>query len=203
MSAQVVNPFADCVNKILNSNKSSKKCILLKALKDKDVEQRKLKKTSVEKIEFVDSEGNVKNDESHSSDESEPNVSTFQKTDDISVKRKSGKLDSDVRTKKRPEINDHERKLNALATKGVIHLFNTVLQQQQTIEEKLNKAGPSETKKDKVLSQFTKSKFLDKLKKNEKKESNSEGWKVLKDDFLGNANMKDWDNEEENSDHDI
>jgi DnaJ-domain-containing protein 1 len=76
--------------------------------------------------------------------------------------------------KLKPQINDKERErmLALIATKGVVQLFNAVKEQQQSIKNKLSEMGSSETKRDKVLSQFTKTQFLDKLKTKKQKNNN-------------------------------
>jgi hypothetical protein len=121
------------------------------------------------------------------------------------------------RKKLNVQDKDKETTLNSMATKGVVQLFNALKQQQQKIEEQLEAAGPSERKKDKAMAKFTKGNFLDTLKDNEMspdeedeepvkskpskrknakdKPKDGKGWKVLREDFLGDAKMKDWDKE--------
>ena len=48
--------------------------------------------------------------------------------------------------------------------RGVVQLFNAVRKQQKMLTEQLEEAGPTETKKSKVLGKMTKGKFLDLLK---------------------------------------
>ena len=48
--------------------------------------------------------------------------------------------------------------------RGVVQLFNAVRKQQKILTEQLEEAGPTETKKSKVLGKMTKGKFLDLLK---------------------------------------
>ena len=46
---------------------------------------------------------------------------------------------------------------------GVVQLFNAVKQQQKEIEEKLNDAGPMESKREKALKNINRKAFLDVL----------------------------------------
>lgn len=64
---------------------------------------------------------------------------------------------------------DQERKLQRIATRGVVELFNAVNKQQKEIEAKLDEAGGSERKKAKVLSTVNKGNFISLLKGNKKK----------------------------------
>ncbi|RWS13442.1 RRP15-like protein [Dinothrombium tinctorium] len=203
--------LSDCIQSILNSNPSKKRnnsLILSKALKDRDIKEKyeqKRAKREDDDFQLIDESGNVKSIEDDSTDDSK------QQIEESTAKKKKKKIaiDADVTAKVKPVFDERERDLNAIATKGVVQLFNTVRQQQKTIEESLEKAGPSERIKDKTLSQFTRNKFLDKLKENEKKETTkkNEGWKALKDDFLTDAKLKHWDNDDddssENSDNDV
>ncbi|KAK6997720.1 RRP15-like protein [Biomphalaria glabrata] len=100
--------------------------------------------------------------------------------------------------------NPKEIKLKKIATQGMVQLFSSVNEHQKMIKEKLSYVGSSERKKDQVMSEFTKGKFLDLLKKDPKKpqDTDSSGkWDVLKDDYMMGANLKDWD-KADNSDSD-
>lgn len=56
-----------------------------------------------------------------------------------------------------------ERYFAGLATKGVIQLFNAISSHQRDIDAKMNEAGKSETKKEKVISSTSKSSFIQRL----------------------------------------
>lgn len=119
------------------------------------------------------------------------------------------------RVKPDPLERDKERALQRIAQRGVVQLFNAVRKQQKIITEQLEDAGPTETKKAKVLGKMTKGKFLDLLKgqnvassgtatkikkeiKQEKLSDDEEGtkkWDILREDFMMGASMKDWDKE--------
>ncbi|GFR84209.1 RRP15-like protein [Elysia marginata] len=112
--------------------------------------------------------------------------------------------------RKMPSIldNPREAKLRKLATQGMVQLFRSVNEHQKVMKEKLSTVGASEIKKDRVMAGFTKGKFLDLLKgKNgpEKKlqDDHDRGakWKILQDDYMMGASMKDWDKEDSGGDH--
>ncbi len=103
-----------------------------------------------------------------------------------------------------------ERRLAKLATAGVVQLFNAVRDQQKTIKSKLADAGQSTRKREKVFKSIDKDGFLDVLAEGSKKirragevdievkEEATEGeeestWKILRDDFMMGAKLKDWD----------
>ncbi|XP_055345639.1 RRP15-like protein [Paramacrobiotus metropolitanus] len=116
-----------------------------------------------------------------------------------------------------PDVTQREieRKLNKVATRGVVQLFNAVRQQQTTIAEQLDEAGPSVRRSENVLKSVSKGAFLDLLKdpssgsvkilsKNmplsKTSETSGEGkrWEVLDDDYLlkAGATGSDGDNNE-------
>lgn len=93
-----------------------------------------------------------------------------------------------------------ETRLRKIATMGMVQLFRTVNEHQKNIKSKLSATGGSERKKDKVMKEFTKGKFLDLLKGREakiEKQADDQKWKILQDDFMMGAGMKDWDKAEE------
>ena len=160
----VNNAWADAIGKVLHSEPKCKSVVLAKAKKDKD---RNLKRPNdaQEDVQIVKADGTV--------------VDVQDKTDnksDNTRPKKRAKLSRhewDVlgKTKPKPEDNDRERMLCAIATKGVVQLFNAVREQQTTIESKIKEVGTSETKREKAMSQFDKKQFLDKLKgRNDKNE---------------------------------
>lgn len=86
-------------------------------------------------------------------------------------------LDLDVETKlndrknkilslrMKPSLMDREREkaFKKIATKGVVQLFNAVRIQQKDLAKKLDEVGPLDHKKDAVLNNINKKKFLDVL----------------------------------------
>lgn len=105
-----------------------------------------------------------------------------------------------------------ERNLQRIATRGVVQLFNAVQKHQKNVDEKVKEAGSSIRKRAKLISSVSKKDFINVLRgmdgssqeksgKNQKgKQSpgNSEegpSWKILRDDFMMGAAMKDWDRE--------
>ncbi|KAL5477326.1 hypothetical protein EMCRGX_G024115 [Ephydatia muelleri] len=111
---------------------------------------------------------------------------------------------------------DQERKLQRIATRGVVELFNAVSKQQKEIEEKLDEAGSSERKKTKVLSAVNKGSFVSLLKGSKKQRQQDESqsskrkeeaeeaqgdegddskpsWNVLRKDYMMGSKLRDWD----------
>ncbi|XP_061162320.1 RRP15-like protein [Saccostrea echinata] len=104
------------------------------------------------------------------------------------------------RTKPNPLDREKERKLQRIAQRGVVQLFNAVRKQQKVLDEKMKEVGSSEIKREKVEKSMTKGKFLDILKNAENKPEQveikkEEKWSALRDDFMMGAKMKDWDKE--------
>ncbi|XP_066282273.1 RRP15-like protein [Branchiostoma lanceolatum] len=117
----------------------------------------------------------------------------------------------------KPDVTEKEREraLQRIATRGVVQLFNAVKKEQKTIQEKLQEAGPTESKKAKAMSSISKGSFLDKLKttmasgvpsgterrkdnpldKGKAVDKDEPSWKILRDDYMMGSNMKDWDKE--------
>ncbi|XP_059165608.1 RRP15-like protein [Physella acuta] len=110
--------------------------------------------------------------------------------------------------RKKPSVLDNPRevRLRKIATQGMVQLFRSVNEHQKLMKEKLSSVGPSERKKDMVMSEFTKGKFLDRLKGKSPQIMDNDDekkgkWKILQDDFMLGAKMKDWD-KDDNSDGD-
>lgn len=120
---------------------------------------------------------------------------------------------------------DRERVLRKVATRGVVQLFNAVRIQQKDLEHQLEEAGPLDSRKEAVLNNINKRKFLDVLMsgkrakseqvdnpiKSEMKEDDSSDdddktkkseWNVLRGDFMTNKKIKHWD-EEDDSDQEV
>ncbi|XP_021936190.1 RRP15-like protein isoform X2 [Zootermopsis nevadensis] len=132
----------------------------------------------------------------------------------LNEQRSRRKQEQKSKCRVKPNILDHdyERRLNRIATRGVVQLFNAVRQQQKSLECQLKEAGSSERKRDKVMKSLDKRAFIDillgssrsepvdspvKLEaeiKREEEEEQYNTWHVLRDDFmLGTARLKDWD----------
>jgi len=113
-------------------------------------------------------------------------------------------------SRKMPNVLDipRETKLRKIATQGVVQLFRSVNEHQKVMKKKISAVGSSERKKDKVISEMThKGKFLDLLKPRGPKATKSEPssgkfessgkWKILQDDFMMGAQLKDWDKQDD------
>ncbi|XP_010159833.1 PREDICTED: RRP15-like protein [Eurypyga helias] len=109
---------------------------------------------------------------------------------------------------------ERERNLQRIATRGVVQLFNAVRTHQKNIDEKVKKAGSSDRQRAKLLSSVSKKDFINvlrnmegakgsknpagmstKRKQGEVKTEEGPEWKILRDDFMMGASMKDWDKE--------
>ncbi|XP_065910007.1 RRP15-like protein [Dysidea avara] len=99
-----------------------------------------------------------------------------------------------------------ERRLCKAATQGVVQLFNAVNKHQQSVKEKVTKAGQLESKRFKALTSVDKGSFLDMLtsssatgkskgsKVNKSPtEVKEDTWEVLRDNYMMGSKMKDWD----------
>merc|ERR1712002_201335 len=98
---------------------------------------------------------------------------------------------------------------------------NAVKKQQKTIDDRVKEMGSTETKKEKIINSMSKGDFLDMLKgssvsnvtnepaeklikssqtKDDSQISNKGEkqtlWTALRDDFMMNSKMKDWDKED-------
>lgn len=93
-------------------------------------------------------------------------------------------------------------------------MFNSVKVQQKDLDKKLKEAGPLEVRRDKVLKNLDKQAFMntlleeksqrvenvDKTVKIPEKIANNPKWDVLREDFMLDAKMKDWDKQLEEED---
>lgn len=175
--------WAEAINKVLFSK--TKNTILSKAKKDKDISFGKRKNDDfTNELQIVDKDGNVVNNDINqkfNKSKSDQSVSQRKKR-----KNKLSKTQWEVMNRLKPQTNDKERErmLATIATKGVVQLFNAVKEQQQSIKNKLSETGSSETKRDKALSQFTKTQFLDKLKTKKHKNNNVINFFIFDKDFV-------------------
>jgi len=132
--------------------------------------------------------------------------------DDVDKRKKHrewevlGRLKPDIRDK------DRERTLCKIATRGVVQLFNAVRKQQQEVESRLKEAGGSIRKTENALKGVSKQAFLERLRADgggspdsgeEEEPAPSAGdagratWSVLRDDYMPEAGLKDWDRDSE------
>ena len=133
--------------------------------------------------------------------------------------RREEKKERDTACRSKPDtVRDRarERRLAKVATRGVVQLFNAVREQQKSIKSQLDVAGKSTVKRDKVFKSIDKEGFLEVLSGNKrrleksvgrgsvavkvpkteiKEEEDESSWKILRDDFMMGAKMKDWDKE--------
>uniref|UniRef100_A0A3B5AU39 RRP15-like protein n=1 Tax=Stegastes partitus TaxID=144197 RepID=A0A3B5AU39_9TELE len=86
-----------------------------------------------------------------------------------------------------------ESRTQQFLRKGVVQLFNAVRKHQKTVDDKVKEAGGSERKKAKVLSSVSKKDFIDVLRRAEGGAQEKPAWSVLREDFMMEASMKDWD----------
>ncbi|XP_067681221.1 RRP15-like protein [Haliotis asinina] len=187
--------LADVMAAILTKSVQKKGAVILaKGQTDKEIRVRKRKRDKEEgKVVEDDSDSDVEN-----------------KREKFEKRREWNNL---CRVKPDPLERNRERRLQRIATRGVVQLFNAVRQQQKVLEEKLTEAGSSIKKSEKVMQSMTKGKFLDLLKGSkpsmsedskqdikkeptQEKDEQSTKWKILRDDFMMGAKMKDWDKDD-------
>ncbi|OXU25371.1 hypothetical protein TSAR_002583 [Trichomalopsis sarcophagae] len=215
------NPgWADAMKKILNIKKPKrKKSIVLSKAKKLNEILAKPKEVPVP-FELEGENGEIKKE----TIKVEEGVDQSDKTTEQKNHRRKESLG--IRVKPSVLDRERERRLQKIATNGVVQLFNAVRQQQKEIEEKLVEAGPLERKREKALKNIDRRAFLDVLmggtsnlapdekkeelkeeeeNKDENDESNNKDkkvWSVLRDDFVMGAKLKDWnkqDTDEESS----
>lgn len=97
----------------------------------------------------------------------------------------------------KPSLNDreHEKALKKIALRGTVQLFNAVRKQQKELQEQLDEAGPLDHKKDAVLNNINKRKFLDVLMSGERAKS------VFVDNPVKREMVKEESDEEEQNDN--
>lgn len=143
--------WSDSMAKILQINVKSNNFILSKAKKDRDIviEKNKSDEDPDNDLLVVDDKGETKKLQ-EDSDES----------DEVEVKKSSKKKSKRIKPERRSTW-DRESELNALATKGVVQLFNAVNQHRKLISNSLESSGKTERKRDKALSKFSADTFMD------------------------------------------
>ncbi|XP_035211315.1 RRP15-like protein [Stegodyphus dumicola] len=189
--------WADALSKVLNCKISKEKnFILSKAKKDSEIKPK-----DATQVEIVDESGKLIKEDKNPDEYSQKRKAMLDK------QKQKALWESMCRVK--PDVTDKEkeRELMRIATRGVVHLFNSVKQHRKV----LNSSKLQEKKKPKI--NVIKGNFMDILKGHSKptekkvqeegalqKTKREETWSVLKDDFMMGAEMKDWD--KENSDDD-
>lgn len=154
--------WSDAMNRLLNCQVKSQNFILAKAKKDRDVINTD--KTSVRhEFEVVKESGEREVVSDVTADESQKEKK--ERKEDVCRKLRQKATDADI---------IFEKQMNAIATRGVVQLFNAVNQQRSRISKKLQEAGPSETRKDRVLASVSKGEFLDSLKQVKEQDDEAE-----------------------------
>lgn len=149
--------WSDAISRLLNCRVRGKNFILTKAKKDRDIVQHSEQKTGTG-FEVVKESGEKELVVSETPTAVKENERKERK-DAVSRKLRQKGADADLIL---------ESRLNAIATRGVVQLFNAVNEQRSSVSKKLQAAGSSETRKDRVLAAVSKGEFLDRLKqKNE------------------------------------
>lgn len=170
--------WADAMAKILNKKTTNKAPILVKN-KELEKEKEKFRKERLERRAQLDK-----------------------------------KREWEMMCRVKPDVvtdKEAERNLQRIATRGVVQLFNAVQKHQKNVDEKVKEAGGSIRKRAKLISTVSKKDFISvlrgmdgssqksgkKLKDEQGTENSEEGpsWKILRDDFMMGAAMKDWDRE--------
>ncbi|XP_011193448.2 RRP15-like protein [Zeugodacus cucurbitae] len=201
--------WADCIAKVLNTSKpkTKKTLVLSRAKKIKPGDKLKSKGSDY----GFEVEGEEKTD-----------VKPIKEEIDDQIKHRKN-VPLELRVKPSWKDIERERILRKVATRGVVQLFNAVRIQQKDIQQQLDAAGPLDSRKDAVLNNISKRKFLDVLMsgnrakseavdnavKNEDssdeddqmsstthKKKKSE-WSVLREDFMTNKKVKHWDEDDD------
>ncbi|XP_075845529.1 RRP15-like protein [Microtus pennsylvanicus] len=178
-SAGTNSGWADAMAKILNKKTPKSKPTIL--TKNKELEKEKLKQERLEKRKQLDK-----------------------------------KREWEMLCRVKPDVvqdKETERNLQRIATRGVVQLFNAVQKHQKNVGEKVKEAGGSIRKQAKLMSTVSKKDFISvlrgvdgtnenhsagknpKARQTEAKSEEGPGWKILRDDFMMGASMKDWDKE--------
>lgn len=175
--------WADAMAKILNKKTSKSKPTILTKNKELEKEKEKLKQERLEKRKQIDK-----------------------------------KREWEMLCRVKPDVikdKEAERNLQRIATRGVVQLFNAVQKHQRNVGEKVKEVGGSIRKRAKLMSTVSKKDFISvlrgmdgtsenspagkspKARQTEVKSEEGPGWKILRDDFMMGASMKDWDKESE------
>ena len=201
--------WANSIAKVLNSSKPQKKKGLVLSRAKKITSSKPKEAEQKQKYDF-EVEGEAKDKEET------PSVDGS-----TTEPKKSKNIPLELRTKPTFKDFEKERALKKVATRGVVQLFNAIRTQQKDLVLQMDEAGPLDHKKDAVLNNINKRKFLDVLMKGKRAKSeavdedgeNSEEeeddeavdqrkseWSVLRDDFMTNKKLKNWDQDESDDD---
>lgn len=182
-SAGTNSGWADAMAKILNKKTPKSKPTILTKNKELEKEKEKLKQERLEKRKQIDK-----------------------------------KREWEMLCRVKPDVikdKEAERNLQRIATRGVVQLFNAVQKHQRNVGEKVKEVGGSIRKRAKLMSTVSKKDFISvlrgmdgasenspagkspKARQTEVKSEEGPGWKILRDDFMMGASMKDWDKESE------
>lgn len=182
-SAAANSGWADAMAKILNKKTPKSKPTILTKNKELEKEKEKLKQERLEKRKQLDK-----------------------------------KREWEMLCRVKPDVvkdKEAERNLQRIATRGVVQLFNAVQKHQRNVGEKVKEAGGSIRKRAKLMSTVSKKDFISvlrgmdgtsenspagknpKARQTEVKSEEDPGWKILRDDFMMGASMKDWDKDSE------
>lgn len=142
--------FASAFAKVMQQEKPKKKKHVFLS------KSKKLHDQLEEKDDKVDFEidGEVK--------EEKPNKEELDEDIETRLNEKKNKT---LTLRMKPSLMDREREkaFKKIATKGVVQLFNAVRMQQKDLAKKLDEVGPLDHRKDAVLNNINKKKFLDVL----------------------------------------
>ncbi|XP_067639809.1 RRP15-like protein [Eurosta solidaginis] len=171
--------WADCIAKVLNTSKPKKKKTLVLS------RAKKVKLGDKVKSKTLDYGFEV---------EGEQKVDEKEEIDEQIKQRKNVPLE--LRVKPSWKDMERERTLRKVATRGVVQLFNAVRIQQKDIQRKLEEAGPLDSRKDAVLNNINKRKFIDVLMSGNRAKSEAI------DNSVKNEALKEEESSDEASDND-
>ncbi|XP_054839255.1 RRP15-like protein [Eublepharis macularius] len=179
--------WADAMAKVLNKTVPKSKHTILVKNKERDKEREREKQERLEKRKQLDK-----------------------------------KREWEAMCRVKPDVakdRETERNLQRIATRGVVQLFNAVRKHQRNVNEKAKEAGSSDRKRAKLISSVSKRDFINALRgmegtgmdqnaikkslKSKQGDSKSEegpAWRILQDDFMMGASMKDWDKKSDEED---
>ncbi|XP_022647355.1 RRP15-like protein [Varroa destructor] len=218
--------WASVFAKVLTQNpkikKTKKTLVLAKAKKDADLKQQRKHKAQKlnakaaskdshhsrrKSFKIVDKEGNLVDvEELPSLNEQEKTDDEFSTDDeDCPVSRKKSALERQRLRRQRmqmdllvPQPGDpYEKVLLRTATKGVVQLFNAVNEFQEEKRKQRDNESSDEDER-----RYKKGRFMETLNKiQEKKQKNgsvklTSKWEALRDDFMTNSKMRDWDKQD-------
>ncbi|XP_011209264.2 RRP15-like protein [Bactrocera dorsalis] len=169
--------WADCIAKVLSTSKpkTKKTLVLSRARKLKPADKLKSKTLNY----GFEVEGEDKTD-----------VKPIKEEIDEQIKHRKN-VPLELRVKPSWKDLERERTLRKVATRGVVQLFNAVRIQQKDIQQQLDAAGPLDSRKDAVLNNINKRKFLDVLMSGNRAKSEAV------DNPVKNENMKDVDSSDD------